>query len=299
MKRLLLTLTLLASSGNAFAWGQAGHLIVNEAATLGLPTDMPQFFYRSYPDLVWLAYDPDRIKGAGPSIDAVNEPDHFIDYEFTAGLTLPPDRYDFIDLMYSSGRLRQKGITNSETGFLPWRIAEMSEQLTSQFRQWRFSVPRSSERAALERDIIHTAGVLGHFAGDSSQPLHDTINYNGWTSPNPNGYSNDCDTHGEFEGQFVSHSISVGDVVPKLAPPIRRTEYFDTAIGAVKQGNAQVERLYQLDRDGKFNLIGRPPAEGVSFVTGRLAAGASLLRDLWWSAWKNSENPPPRRASGG
>jgi hypothetical protein len=34
---------------------------------------------------------------------------------------------------------------------------------------------------------------------------------------------------------------------------------------------------------------------GKKFATDRLAAGASLLRDLWWSAWQNSAKPVKRR----
>src|SRR5712691_452759 len=167
MKRAVVALALLALSANAFAWGEAGHLMSSEAATLALPTDMPHFFYRAFPQLVWLGYQPDRLRGAGPSLDAVNPPDHFLDYEFVAGLDLPLDRYKFLALMESSGRRAQKGITNSEAGFLPWRIAEMAEQLTSEFRTWRFTSPGSSERRSIEIDIIHTAGTIGHFVADA------------------------------------------------------------------------------------------------------------------------------------
>ncbi|MGZ8832511.1 MAG: hypothetical protein ACXW19_04855, partial [Thermoanaerobaculia bacterium] len=148
MKRTLIAMAMLAVSTSAFAWGEAGHLMSNEAATLALPTDMPHFFYRSFPELVWLGYQPDRLRGAGVSLDAVNPPDHFLNYEFLAGLDLPPDRYKFLALMERSGRRAHLGITSSEAGFLPWRIAEMSEQLTAQFRQWRFSAAGSSERRA-------------------------------------------------------------------------------------------------------------------------------------------------------
>jgi hypothetical protein len=36
---------------------------------------------------------------------------------------------------------------------------------------------------------------------------------------------------------------------------------------------------------------------GVEFATDRLAAGASLLRDLWWSAWVNSGKSRRRSSS--
>ncbi|HEX9160372.1 MAG TPA: nuclease [Thermoanaerobaculia bacterium] len=295
MKRVLLFVASLACAANAFAWGEAGHLISNEAATLALPTDMPAFFLRSFPQLIWLGYQPDRLRGAGPSLDAVNAPDHFLDYEFVAPLELPPDRYKFMALMDSSGRRAHLGISNSETGFLPWRIAEMAEQLTTEFRQWRFTAARSPERRAVETDIVHTAGILGHFVADAANPHHATINYNGWILPNANGYANDCTIHARFESDFVSRAVTAADVTPKIVAPVLRTDYFATALALIRQSNSHTEQLYRLDKQGAFSEIAPVSAEGKSFATDRLAAGASLLRDFWWSAWKNSEKPPKRR----
>lgn len=289
MKRTVVTLAMLVVATNAFAWGEAGHLMSNEAATLSLPTDMPTFFYRAFPQLIWLAYQPDRLRGAGPSIDAANLSDHFLNYEMVAGMTLPPDRYRFLALMESSGRRARLGVTNTEVGFSPWRIAEMTEQLTAEFREWRYSARGSSERRAIEGEIITTAGMLGHFVADAANPLHDTVNYNGWVMPNPNGYVNDCLIHARFETDFVSHAIAVADILPKVGAPVLRTDFFATALEFVKSSNALVERVYQLDRQNAFSEYGPVSVEGKRFTTGRLAAGASLLRDLWWSAWKNSE----------
>ena len=87
MKKLALIVVALALPLPLFAWGEKGHSICNEAATFGLPADMPAFFYKAYPELIFLAYDPDRWRGAGESLDAANPPDHFLDGEFVAGLT--------------------------------------------------------------------------------------------------------------------------------------------------------------------------------------------------------------------
>ena len=273
-----------------FAWGEKGHYIVNEAATMSMPTDMPPFFYKAFPQLVWLAYDPDRWRGSGPSLDAANGPDHFLDYEYVADLTLPPDRYKFIALLGRSGTLRRHGLENSWTGFLPWRIAEMCEQLTNEWRQWRFATPET--RRFIEADIIRDSGVLGHFVGDASNPHHATFDYNGWVEPNPNHYATDCETHDRFERFFVSHAMSTSDVVPLVkGPPALRSDYFAAALGEVKESNSLVEPLYRLDRDGAFALVSPPSKQGVDFTAARLAAGATMLRDLWWSVWQNSGKP--------
>jgi hypothetical protein len=298
MRRFLLSLLLCLATTPLYAWGEKGHYLVAEAATMSLPTDMPPFFYKAFPELIWLAYDPDRLRNAGESIDAVNPPDHFLDYEYVADLKLPADRYKYLHLLETSGKLRQHGLDNATIGFLPWRVAELSEQLQAEWRQWRSSRPGSPERAFIERDIIHIAGVLGHFAGDSANPHHATWNFNGWADPNPNGYAIDCDTHSRFETRWISHAVDVKDVTPKVAAPRMRTDYFATAIDAVKQSNALVEPLYRLDRDGAFDVTRRPASkDGIAFASDRIAAGASLLRDLWWSAWKSSEKPAKKKAA--
>lgn len=297
MKRalpILLTITLFASAP-AHAWGEKGHFIVNEAATVGLTTDMPHFFYKAFPELIWLGYDPDRWRGAGESLEGVNPPEHFLDWEFVSHLKLPADRYDYIALLYSDGVLRRHGIKVETPGFLPWRMAEVAQMLQVEFRLWRSSAPGSSDRAAIEKSIIHLAGVLGHYAGDSANPHHATMNYNGWVDPNPNGYANDCGTHARFESDFVSRALDVSLVTPKLAPPKLREDYFAAAMEIIRASNALVEELYRIDRDGAFRPARSPSAVGVGFASDRLAAGASLLRDLWWSAWVNSGKPARER----
>lgn len=296
MKKALVLLLLAALAvPHAFAWGEKGHYIVNEAATRGLPNDMPHFFYRAFGDLVWLGFDPDRWRNNGESVEPATAPNHFLDWEYVEGLKLAPSRYAFIDTMYTSGRLRQHGITNAEAGFLPWAIAEEAQKLTAEFRVWRAAPAGSFERANAERNIVNIAGVLGHYVGDGANPHHATMNYNGWAiMPNVNNYPVDCGTHSRFESAFVSHAVDVEMVVPKLAAPVLRTDYFAAAVEHVKGSNALVEHLYTIDRDGAFSPFGPPSRTGIAFATDRLAVGASLLRDIWWSAWKNSERRAQR-----
>ena len=43
------------------------------------------------------------------------------------------------------------------------------------------------EIANAQADIVYVMGVMGHFVGDGSQPLHTTMHFNGWVGDNPNG----------------------------------------------------------------------------------------------------------------
>ena len=153
------------------------------------------------------------------------------------------------------------------------------------------AAPGSRERDFVEADIIRDAGVLGHFVGDGSNPHHTTIHYNGWAGPNPNGYPYDCGTHDRFERYFVSHALTIELVVPRVKARVLRENYFEAALAEVRESNSLVEPLYRLDKDGAFALVSPPSPQGVDFAASRVAAGASLLRDLWWSTWKNSAKP--------
>jgi hypothetical protein len=54
--------------------------------------------------------------------------------------------------------------------------------------------------------------------------------------------------------------------------------------------------VYQLEKVGGFT--GQGTQESRDFTSERLAAGASMLRDMIYSAWLQSANPvPPRPAS--
>lgn len=263
--------------------------MVNEAATRGVPNDMPVFFYKAFSRLTYLGPEPDRwYTGHFASIGAANFPEHFIDYEYVKGLPLPPDRYRFIDLLYTSGTLRKYNIGNATTGFAPWRIAELCDLLTVQWRLWRDSWP-GAEREQIEQNIIHVAGTLGHYVGDTANPHHTTIHYNGWVgTTNPEHFRTDCETHGRFEHYFVTRALDLPDVIRYMRPPVLRRDYFATAMAHVEESNALVETLYRIDRDGGFDSHDGTP-EAREFAARRLAAGASMLRDLWWSTWRSSE----------
>ena len=291
MRATVLAIVFTLVSIPLLAWGEKGHLMVNEAAARETPAELPPFFHRAYTRLTYLGPEPDRwYTGGFQSIRAANFPEHFIDYEYVEGLELPASRYQFIDLLYTSGTLRRFGINNATAGFAPWRIAELAEQLTVQWRLWRDEAP-GPERQQIEENIIHVSGILGHYVGDTANPHHTTIHYNGWAdADNPEHFRTDCDTHERFEFDFVTRAIELDDVLREMRPPTLRTNAFAAAVAHVRESNALVRDLYRIDRDGDFDR-GNGTARAREFAARRLAAGASLLRDLWWSAYRDSERP--------
>lgn len=284
-----------AGSGDALAarrWGEAGHRIVGEAAARALPADMPAFFREAVGQLAYLNAEPDRWRNrreAAPldsAMDAAFSPDHLINMERVPPAALRVrDRYAYAD------SLRAAGVSPQSAGFLPWRILELTARLHEEFRLWR-RASSPEERAWIEVRIVNDAGVLGHYVADAANPHHTTIHYNGWTGPNPKGYTpTGTGFHSRFESQYVEARLSVADVAPLVAPrPRTLLPLRDSVHAYLGRSQSQLDRLYELDKAERFDAKTNG-AEHRRFAAERLAAGATMLRDVWWTAWTASATP--------
>ena len=91
---------------------------------------------------------------------------------------------------------------------------------------------------------------------------------------------------------------TVSHRVPRLAiKPYQRPEskelgsgHFLATVNYILEQHKLVEPLYQLDKAG--NLSEDSPDKGRLFLEKQLLAGAQMLGDLWFTAWK--EAPPDR-----
>ena len=76
------------------------------------------------------------------------------------------------------------------------------------------------------------------------------------------------------------------DVEPLVTPVRVLTNPFDDFMAYLHHSQSLVERVYQLDQQHGFDGDGTP--ESRKFTAERIAAGASMLRDLINTAWVNS-----------
>lgn len=298
------TLLVTHKNDNAQAWGEAGHLMSGRAAATKLPADMPKFFRKEIEQLSYLNPEPDRWRAREESnldrgMDSAAAPDHFIDLEWVpeAGLNAV-NRYDFTAELLKAGR---KPVN---VGFVPYRMLELFQTLRIEFRLWR-AEKDANKRRWIEQRILNDAGILGHYVSDAANPHHTTIHYNGWSGDNPKGYTvytNEPNKgfHFRFESQYVESHIQVKDVLPLVATEARVIEKPREAIWEhIRNSNKLVEQLYILDKQEPFSAA-TTGAEHKKFTSERLAAGAQMLRDLWWTAWVTSDpklTPPvPARA---
>src|SRR5262249_1015970 len=115
---------------------------------------------------------------------------------------------------------------------------------------------------------------------------HTSVNYDGWTEANPNGYTTEKGIHARFETEFVLNNIKVADFEKKIGAPARLQDPFRDYMTYLGKSHDLVAKTYQIDKAGGFT--GKGTGEGLEFTRGRLAAAAQMLRDLWYTAWLES-----------
>jgi len=271
--------------------------MINRLAGAALPADVPAFL-RSPEGLNALEYfgpEPDRWRSpAEPELNAAQAPEHFIDLEWAdlAG-PLPRRRYDFVRALAAAQAAHPDiPLTPEKVGLQPYVTVEVYERLKSAMREYRGLKAAEKDTKPVECEIVFLAGWLGHYVGDGSMPLHTSIQYNGWTGPNPNGYTTEHKIHALFESEYVAANVKPGDVAPLVAArPVLLGDVFTDYVAYLRHSNTLVEKVYQLEKTGAF--AGAGTADGKTMVDQRLAAGATELRDMIYTAWVKSADPVP------
>ena len=294
---LLCLLPLLAAPAS-FAWGNKGHEIINHLAVTSLPSSLPAFLRSpaAVDEITWLGPEPDRWRSpAEPELDAAQAPDHYIDLELAYRLApLPRERYQFIAKCYAYMEAhpdQAKQMEPSRIGFQPYITEEVWERLKAAMRNYRQIKADHQDTMPVEQAIIFYAGWLGHYVGDGSQPLHTSIDYNGWVGPNPHHYTTSHKIHWQFEGPFVEDNMSVATVRPYMKPLQPIGDEWTQYMHYLRTTNTYVPDVYQFWQQNGF--YGSGSAASRKFTAERLAAGADELRDLIVAAWQKSADPVP------
>jgi len=309
----------LAAPAVLTAWDETGHRMVNQLALASLPPDFPAWVHEAAnaDRIAFLAGEPDRWRNSHDEpFLGYNGMDHYLDMELLtdAGIdlaTLTPFRYQFA-AEYAAGRAahsdkfppidpaKDRDHSHEWPGFLPWAIAEYAAKLQSEFSYLktfeRYGTPE--EIAEARGNIVYVMGVMGHYVGDGSQPLHATRHHHGWIGPNPNGYSTRYGIHAWIDGGFIGKAgITEAEIAPMVVParPLDvapradgRDAIFVDVFNYLLATQTFVEPLYQLEKDHKLDDGGPGSREGREFIKGRLLAGGEMLGAIWLTAWRQA-----------
>jgi hypothetical protein len=301
-----------------FAWDYEGHHAVNELALASLPADFGGF--EMTPALKnrveFLAGEPDRWRNVSDlTLKHFNGPDHYIDLEDLAlcGLTpetLPPLRYDFVADIARARTAHPEKFTAIDAekdadhtreldGFLPWAITENYEKLKSGFatlKALRQFGGTPTEIANAEADCVYVMGVMGHYVGDGSQPLHTSKYFNGWVGDNPKGYTTKTTFHAWIDGGYFKKTggIKVENLVGKIQPATAIANandpdgIFRGVVSYLVEQNKFVEPLYEMEKTGQLSGNGESGSMARAFLDGQLVKAGQMLGNLWLTAWQDA-----------
>jgi hypothetical protein len=319
--RNVVLLAALTAATIGRAWDYEGHRLINQLALDSLPANFPGFARTpaARERIGFLGGEADRWRNT-PDLELRhgNGPDHYFDldllepyqldpvrvspfrYEFAAQLALGraahSQNFPVIDPLKNSDR------TKELIGFLPWTITEFQGKLKSAFSYLKeYEAAGTPEEVANAREnIIYLMGVMGHFIGDGSQPLHTTKHHHGWVSENPKAYSTNYSIHSWIDGGYI---LQFGVSADKLRAQLRParvlagpnaggavTNMFQLVMSYLVEQHKEVEPLYRLEKAGKLSGRQELSQEGHDFITKQMLKASQMLGDLWLTAWQQA--PP-------
>jgi hypothetical protein len=262
--------------------------MVNRLAIEVSASQLPSFMKLATNDLVYNALEPDRWREeANSAMNIAQAPDHFFDSEYWGPVsTIPADRYAFMS------QLAVKKVDLIKVGYLPYAIIENYARLRNAFRNFR-NAKTDRDRMSARADAVHYAGILGHYVADGTMPMHLSIHHNGWEDgyANPKGFTTDRMFHGRYETAYVDAAINAAAVKSKVGAPQRLPDVFGAVKDHLSRAYSELEPMYEMEKAGEFNPTA-PRARGTDFITNELARSATMLGNLWYTAWLESGEAP-------
>ena len=307
------------------AWGIRGHTLANLAAVERIPRDGPSFLMPQKAYIGHLGVIPDTWRSVSePFLRISEEPNHSW---YTEGFDFIPEpprsRTEFILRVYDEYLRvskvdpdRAKLLNIRYTGLEAYATMEGYERMKAGMRLYRQlsdthlqgrlgNIAKAYEaispvlgdveqiKGMLVTDIAFYMGWTGHYAADSAMPLHDSIHHDGWVGENPKGYTRDPHIHDRFEDVYVNliatNEADVLQYVPKDARYLK--DVWQATLQHSLDSRNFVESVYRVDLRGGFG--DKDDREARDLVYRRIAAGASFLRDLAYTAWIDSAKPVP------
>lgn len=291
----VLTWVSIGAPPAAHAWGRRGHAIVCETAAsiLAARVSRSDFlktyafdlgYYCNVPDLVWKK----------PATYETEAPNHYMDLEIfnrafkAAAPAVSPHPSPF--LLTRAEFEKKYPSVGRDAGRAYWRITELVKTLSQTSESLRSPTPERTRatRHDLQETWLVTAGALGHYVGDLSQPLHVTENYDGQLTGQKG-------IHAYFEEVLVDE-LSNGEQPAQLADSVGREALkgwhaYDKAsaklstLELIEQladaSNATIKQILKTDAS-----VGRKNTKAAAkafepLIRARLVAGALTLAEIW------------------
>lgn len=323
IKNSLFIMTLIASS-QAWCWGSRGHHLVCSSAVYLLKNESLKNFMLGRGDMMGHLCDVPDIywKSLGNDVRKVENPSHFINGDLLdVSYDQVSENYQDVIKQYTGfqSALKEKPIQSvpEELGSLWWRAGQFFDRAFSFASVAQQSpIPASKNDERNEQypynkavfDMMTNMGLMGHYVGDASMPLHSSYDYDGY-----------ADGHGGihfFYEDSVVNELSpeiIGEIVKKAKSHGKEKFMNSTSvIAAMKEltVTAQSEKalMYKLDVMTKPSEIKqekgmqlrtpaeRPEARLVAqkfkpLIVLQLSRSAALLAKSWDDFYQKANSP--------
>lgn len=273
MLKVLITLCVALASGSAFGWGAKGHRLVAYVGA-NLTTDGQVFWGANLEPMRQLSTVPDRVWKSGGT-KPTEAPTHW----FQADAYYSESEYDqiiFFPNSYAEAVSKYSEDKIIKNGTAPWRIRQLY---------------RLSLQALISGDMktgLEYAGVMSHYIGDLSQPLHVTENYDGQLSGNKG-------IHAYFETTIITDEMKIQSDVQKRAEKLLQDINFtDQFKGNLMEAVlSEIERsiMYRdqiLKNDTELGRKANGAAVQLELAKDRMADAAASLAMILNRLWKDS-----------
>lgn len=176
----LVCLALLTTPFVSHAWGRRGHQIVGETGAAlaakepgaaGLKGHTFDFgYYANVPDIIWKR----------PATYGFEKPQHYMDLEiFEREFKKQPEVKAPLELDRESFE-KQFPEVKADAGRAFWRVRELIARLEPLSEKLRATPDLKADgRQDLQGQWVVIAGVMAHYLGDLSMPMHVTENFDG------------------------------------------------------------------------------------------------------------------------
>jgi hypothetical protein len=287
MTRWLALSFVLLSSFQAHAWGKRGHTIVCETAgNLAAGADAKNAFlaahsfdlgfYCNVPDLVWKK----------PATYQQEKNNHFMDLEIF-DRALGGKSKEAFELDRAAFEKAHPDV-KEEAGRAYWRVRELETRLAAGTDALKKGIPDVDKRHDVQLDWLVTAGAIGHYIGDLSQPLHVSENYDGQMSDQKGIHSFYEEAVVDELTRAPSPGLLAADVGREAAngwaayqKRVAKLSILELMMDLAKSSNAGLPALLAADKKvGRADLAKAAKAHRAQIVS-RLASGAMALAEIW------------------
>jgi hypothetical protein len=261
----------------AFGWGATGHKIVARIGS-GLSKTESPFWRANWQGMVEMTNVPDKYWKALPT-RTIETPTHY--FHADAYYT-DPGSFHLIPRIYSQAVAKYTKDFVDSNGTAVWRIQQFYDMGVAAIKRQDF------------KTALQAAGVMSHYLGDTSQPLHNTENYDGQLT-------NQKGIHKFFETTNLDANDlqSIVKVTTQQAQSLLKNpaflKHFDGPLiqvifNEMTRAYKVKDRVLRIDKEQ--GREGQGAVNQLKIAISRMADGSATLTLILDRMWMEAGNPP-------